>query len=113
MPLIHWNEVEEMNMANTARARVVQTDQVMACRIVAPEGIRTETHTHPFDQITHMMRGKLKFHLGDEDYKIVGPGDVLVVPAGTPHGGEVLERAEYIDFFSALNPLFSPNATGP
>jgi quercetin dioxygenase-like cupin family protein len=54
-----------------------------------------------------MLRGRLRFHLGDEDYRLVEEGDVLVVPAGTPHGGEVLEEAEYIDFFSALNPMFS------
>ena len=110
MSLVHWDDVEETIMENSARARVVRTDQVMACRIIAPAGILTETHSHPFDQITHMVRGKLKFQIGDKGHKTVGPGDVLVVPAGTPHGGEVLEEAEYIDFFSDLNPMFTPTS---
>jgi quercetin dioxygenase-like cupin family protein len=107
MPQVRWEELEEMRLSNSARARVVKTENVMACRITAPKGLITATHTHPFDQITHMLRGRLRFHLGDEDYRLVEEGDVLVVPAGTPHGGEVLEEAEYIDFFSALNPMFS------
>jgi quercetin dioxygenase-like cupin family protein len=107
MPLVHWEDVAEKLMSNSASARVVKTENIMACRITAPKGLVTATHTHPFDQITHILRGKLRFHLGEEEYRLVEEGDVLVVPAGTPHGGEVLEEAEYIDFFSALNPMFS------
>lgn len=106
MPLFHWNEVEEKQLNNIITGRIVKTDNVMACRIRAKAGNPIKTHTHPFDQITHMLGGKLKFHLGDEAYQIVQAGDVMVLPAGTPHGGEVLEDAEYIDIFSPPNPDF-------
>lgn len=110
MPLYRWEEVEEKQLNPIIRGRIVKTDNVMACRIRAEKGNPIQTHTHPFDQITHMLAGKLRFHLGDEVYREVTPGDVMVLPAGTPHGGEVLEDAEYIDIFSPPNPDFQWDA---
>ncbi len=106
MAILHWNDVEERQLNNIIRGRIVKTDNVMACRITAKTGSPIKTHTHEFDQITHMIRGKLKFHSGDEEHKVVQAGDVMIFPAGTPHGGEVLEEAEYIDMFSPPNPDF-------
>lgn len=106
MPILHWTDVEEKPLNNIIRGRIVKTDNVMACRITARTGSPIQTHVHDFDQITHMIRGKLKFRAGEGDYKIVAPGDVMVLPAGVPHGGEVLEEAEYIDIFSPPNPDF-------
>ncbi len=106
MPIRRWSEIEEKPLNNVIRGRIVETPNVMACRITARAGSPIKTHVHDFDQITHMIRGKLRFHSGDEPPRIVGPGDVMAFPAGTPHGGEVLEEAEYIDVFSPPNPDF-------
>ncbi len=106
MPLIRWSEIEEKQLNALVRGRIVKTDNVMACRITAPRG-EIPTHKHDFDQITHIISGKLIFHLGDGNQRIVQAGDVMVLPAGTPHGGEVLEEAEYIDIFSPPNPDFA------
>lgn len=106
MPVLSWSEIEERQLNSVVRGRIVQTGNVMACRITAPAGGRVKTHTHPFDQITHMLRGKFMWRTGDEAPRIVQAGDVMVLPAGTPHGGEVLEEAEYIDIFAPPNPDF-------
>lgn len=106
MPVLSWNDVEERQLNSVVRGRIVQTDSVMACRITAPAGGRVKTHTHPFDQITHMLRGAFLWQIEDEEPRLVRAGDVMVLPAGTAHGGEVLEEAEYIDIFSPPNPDF-------
>lgn len=107
MPVYHWTDVEERPLNSVIRGRVVQTQQVMACRITAPKGGIVKTHSHPFDQITHMLRGKFLWQIeGEEGPRIVQAGDVMVLPAGVAHGGEVIEEAEYIDIFAPPNPDF-------
>ena len=56
-------------------------------------------HIHDFDQITNMLRGKMKWTIEGEGEYIVGPGDVMVMKAGVAHSGEVFEEAEYLDIF--------------
>jgi quercetin dioxygenase-like cupin family protein len=38
------------------------------------------------NEIQYVVQGQGKFWLGDS-YKDVGPGDLIIIPRGTPHGG--------------------------
>jgi mannose-6-phosphate isomerase-like protein (cupin superfamily) len=38
------------------------------------------------NEIQYVVQGQGKFWLGDS-YKDVGPGDLILIPKGTPHGG--------------------------
>jgi mannose-6-phosphate isomerase-like protein (cupin superfamily) len=38
------------------------------------------------NEIQYVVQGQGKFWLGDS-YKDVGPGDLIIIPKGTPHGG--------------------------
>jgi mannose-6-phosphate isomerase-like protein (cupin superfamily) len=38
------------------------------------------------DEIQYVVQGQGKFWLGDS-YKDVGPGDLIIIPKGTPHAG--------------------------
>jgi len=44
-------------------------------------------HSHPFDQISYVLSGTMRFYLGDEVVDIVAPGAVYI-PGDLPHGGE-------------------------
>ena len=50
-------------------------------------------HVHPYDEI-HIVRSGQVRYVGDGTDMIVGPGDIVVVPAGTPHRLETLGAAE-------------------
>ena len=47
-------------------------------------------HTHPVDEILVIIKGALKFWCED-GMRIVGPGDIVKLPAGTLHQSEALE----------------------
>ena len=60
-----------------------------------PPGGFVELHTHPYSETFVLRRGAALFTVGDERFEAVG-GQVLVVPAFTPHkfekiGDETLE----------------------
>lgn len=107
MPIYKWDELEEVELNPLIYGKVVEVPNAMVARIKAPKGNALNMHTHDFDQVTHMLGGKIHWHIDGEPSRIVGPGDVLLMPAGVAHGGEVLEDAEYIDVFAPGRQDFS------
>src|SRR5476649_1120296 len=99
MPIYRWAEMEEVALNPLIKGRVVEVPNAMLARIKAPKG-PINMHKHDFDQITHMLAGKMRREIEGEAPRIVGAGDVMVMPAGVAHGGEVLEDAEYLDIFA-------------
>lgn len=51
-------------------------------------------HRHPYRETFVILRGRARFTIGDEQ-RDGGAGDVLVVPAGTPHKFAVLGPGVY------------------
>ena len=106
MPIYRWAELEEVALNPLIRGRVVEVPNAMLARIKAPRGT-INMHKHDFDQITHILSGKMCWVIEGEEPRVVGAGDVLLMPAGVVHGGEVLEDAEYLDVFAPGRQDFS------
>ena len=50
----------------------------------APPGKGPSLHEHPYDEVFVVQAGRALFVAGDEERE-VGEGEIVVVPAGTPH----------------------------
>ena len=47
-------------------------------------------HSHTYTKVLYCVRGGIRFTLPDQQEHVdLGPGDRLVLPAGTPHGAVV------------------------
>ena len=46
---------------------------------------RTDPHTHPWDESFYVIRGEVDFSVNCSDLRSARPGDLVHVPAGTPH----------------------------
>ena len=51
-------------------------------------GDRYAEHSHPYEKILYCVAGSITFTLGDRELGL-GPGDRMVLPAGTAHGAVV------------------------
>lgn len=60
------------------------------------------THSHPEEQITIVVSGRLTFDLSGDQIE-VGPGEVLLIPAGLPHGAAVAGN-DPVETYNALSP---------
>ena len=100
MPVYNWDELEEVELNPLIYGKVIEVPNAMVACIKAPAGNTLNMHVHDFDQVSHMIAGKIRWHIEGEPTRVVGPGDVMVMKAGVAHGGEVLEDAEYIDVFA-------------
>lgn len=58
-------------------------------------------HSHPYEQTSVMIQGRLRLTVGDE-VREIGPGDMWFVPSGVPHGGQTLgdEPVIFVDVYS-------------
>jgi quercetin dioxygenase-like cupin family protein len=50
-------------------------------------------HAHPEEQVTMVLRGTLALEVAGEE-SICGPGTVVVIPGGVPHGARVVGEEE-------------------
>ncbi len=60
-----------------------------------------ELHSHPHEQISVMVSGRMRLTVGDE-VRDIGPGDMWYAPANVQHGGEILgdEPVVFIDVYA-------------
>ena len=58
------------------------------------------THDHPYEQISVMLKGRMRLTVGDQ-VRDIGPGDMWYAPAGVAHGGEFLgdQAVVFIDVY--------------
>lgn len=50
-----------------------------------PEGSGPIPHAHPWDESFYVIRGEVEFSVNRSDLRAARPGDLVHVPAGTPH----------------------------
>jgi len=65
-----------------------------------PGGIY-ELHSHPHEQMSVIVSGRMRLTVGDE-VRDIGPGDMWYAPANVEHGGEILgdEPVVFIDVYA-------------
>jgi quercetin dioxygenase-like cupin family protein len=67
------------------------------------EGKEHAWHTHGTDETLVILSGQLRFYW-DSGEKIAGPGTVIALPAGMPHGSVALEGgATYLIAFDHVD----------
>ena len=58
-------------------------------------------HKHPHEQFVWMVKGNIKFRIGNEK-RTIKPGDVAVIPGRVEHVGYFSEDSEVIDLFAPV-----------
>jgi len=102
----NWDDVKIEHPAPGIRRQMVVGERLMICRFTFDPFLITPEHTHPHEQMTLVIKGKVKFIIEGE-VKIVSPGDVLYFPPDNRHGATMLdEEVVLIDIFSPIREDF-------
>jgi quercetin dioxygenase-like cupin family protein len=103
-----WNTIPIEQISEGIKRQMVVGQNIMVCRLRFDPFVVTPEHSHPHEQVTLVMQGKVKFILGTEE-KIVSAGDVLHFPSNHWHGATMLdEEVVLIDIFSPIREDFLP-----
>jgi quercetin dioxygenase-like cupin family protein len=101
-----WAKVETETIAPGIGRQMVIGENVMVCRFTFDPFVVTDEHSHPHEQMTLVIKGKVKFTI-DGEVRIVAPGDVLYFPPNNRHGATMLdEEVVLIDIFSPIREDF-------
>lgn len=104
---VRWND-------NGIKAQMASGEHMHLIRAAYPPGSTYVMHTHPHEQFSLLLSGRIRLTVGEETREI-GPGDGWYAPAGVPHGGDILgkEKAVFIDVYSPATPwILGEFATG-
>ena len=74
-------------------------------------GSHVPNHSHPNEQITWLMGGRLATAIGDEPETIVEAGQIMIIPAGVEHETKYLTDCEIVEFFSPPRTDMFPTAS--
>ena len=97
-----WDAMPKDELSDTIARRLITGTDMMLAHVYLKKGAVVPKHSHHNEQITYILEGALRFHLGEDESQevIVRAGEVLTIPAWLPHKAEALEDTLDVDVFS-------------
>lgn len=101
-PHITWDDLPWEKVTDTISRRLVTSERMMLAQVFLKKGAVVPRHHHENEQLTYILEGALRFHIGEAPGRevVVSAGEVLVIPANVPHQAEALEDTLDVDIFS-------------
>jgi quercetin dioxygenase-like cupin family protein len=99
---VRWTDVPADEVYPGIRRQVLDSERQTLVRYVYEPGARFPVHSHPEEQITVVVSGRIRFTVDGASVEL-GAGEAAVIPGDVPHGAEVI-GAEVVETFNALSP---------
>ena len=107
-----WENIEtEYPNDRKIGVKVVDGENMQLIWAEFQPGSRYKLHSHPHEQFSFMVSGRMKLTVGEETREI-GAGEMWHAPPNVMHGGEPLgdEPVVFIDVYSPPNEEFRRDA---
>jgi quercetin dioxygenase-like cupin family protein len=103
---LNWNDIPIEHPAEGIARQMVVGEKMMACRFRFAPLLVTPEHSHPHEQISLVVEGRVRFFVEGKE-RIAVPGDVLHFPSNTWHGATMMdEEVVLIDIFTPIREDF-------
>lgn len=105
-PAIHphsWDELEREAVRPGVSRAGFRGDDVMLVMNWLQPGMETRPHSHPCEQLVYVVKGRMRFHIGDEVIEL-GAGGLVRIPPDIVHFGEPVgdEEVLNLDVFAPI-----------
>jgi quercetin dioxygenase-like cupin family protein len=97
-----WEESGFEELTPAIRRQAIHGETMTVARIRLRKGAAVERHEHVHEQVANVLRGRLKFVLGDGEEHVVAAGESIVLAPNVPHAAEALEDCDVLDVFSPI-----------
>jgi len=103
---LNWSSIPVEYPAEGIERQMVVGERMMICRFRFAPFLVTPEHTHPHEQISMVISGRVRFFVEGEE-RLALPGDVLHFPSNCLHGATMMdEEVVIIDIFTPLREDF-------
>ena len=103
---LNWSNIPIERPSEGIERQMIVGDKIMICRFRFTPFLVTPEHSHPHEQMSIVVSGRVRFFIEGEE-RIASPGDVLHFPSGCWHGATMMdEEVVLIDIFSPLREDF-------
>ena len=99
--IFRWED-QDTYVRSGDSAQFISGEHMHIGRAVFPPGSEYEMHSHPHEQFSLLLSGRMLLTVGDETSEI-GPGDGWYVPGDVEHGGLILGD-EPVVFIAVYSP---------
>jgi quercetin dioxygenase-like cupin family protein len=82
--------------------------KLMTVQVHIPAEATAPAHSHPHEQVTYVVSGRVSYRIGDET-KELGAGDSTYVPPDTEHEVTAKEDTLVVDVFTPQREDFLPS----
>lgn len=96
---VKWADMPQVDMLPGIRRRVLDGDKMMSVQVTLEKGVVVPEHSHPHEQISHVVSGKVEFTVAGQT-KVMGPGEAVLIPSDALHVATALEESVVVDVFS-------------
>ena len=94
-----WKTIETEQLTGNLSRQMVSGDSATVSQLLLKKGATVPRHSHVNEQYSWIMSGSLNFIFDDKEI-VVGAGEILIIPANTPHGAVALEDTVDVDIFT-------------
>lgn len=88
------------------RTTLSYNEQSMLCHFSMKQGARIPLHHHSAVQNGYLMSGRVRFQRQDGSTFEASAGTAYAFGPDEPHGAEVLQDSEVVEFFSPMRPEY-------
>ncbi len=89
---LNWDTEEWEQVNPHMKRKMISGANMTVAQIELKDGFVVPMHSHINEQITQVIKGKMRFIFGEDRSKelTLGPGDVIVIPANLPHEAHMI-----------------------
>lgn len=98
MYFINIASLNEKEVFPGYKGRSVHTGNVTHIYWKVEAGAAVPEHSHPHEQVAHVLSGKFELTVGGET-SVLEPGTVAVIPPHVKHSGRAITYCELLDIF--------------
>ena len=97
-----WDDLPREELNPLIGRQLITGERLKITHVHIARGAVVPRHSHENEQLTYILRGRLRFWIGEDESEVVevGAGEVLTIPPHVPHKAEALEDTLDVDVFT-------------
>ncbi|MFO7559204.1 MAG: cupin domain-containing protein [Desulfobacterales bacterium] len=98
MTFLNLKDIEEKEPVPGFKVRFIHSENMTFAHWEIEKDSSLPAHSHPHEQVTHVLEGKFELTIGDET-RVLTSDMGAVIPPNVPHSGRAITECRIIDTF--------------